>query len=327
MKLKHILLSPLLLSLLVHGVFAVVLYVSPAFSPDKLHPQKLNQVELIDPDQLLAKIKNDPSLLSKGQIVEQDENPLNDEIPKDSKYLSRHNQKVVKETQAANQGKFNNAAEAAGEKQRKKTAGTPEDPQEVVEKKPTDAKPMPKADLAKEDTREFLASDDGIRVHSHPTMKDLTPSFKPHLPPVEDENLAEGGGRGASASDDHLKDVPKGMQTMLSTREFVYYTYYNRIKDKLRQYWEPKIKEKMERIMRQGRQLASAQERITRVVIVLDGRGTLIRVQVIGPSGVTDLDDAAAEAFRAAAPFPNPPKGIVESDGTIKIRWDFILEA
>jgi protein TonB len=50
-------------------------------------------------------------------------------------------------------------------------------------------------------------------------------------------------------------------------------------------------------------------------------------VQVVSDSGVRDLDQAAVEAFQEAAPFPNPPSGIVDSDGTIKIRWDFILEA
>jgi len=47
---------------------------------------------------------------------------------------------------------------------------------------------------------------------------------------------------------------------------------------------------------------------------------------VIGDSGIQDLDDAAIEAFKAAAPFPNPPKGVVENDGTVQIRWDFVLE-
>jgi TonB family protein len=118
------------------------------------------------------------------------------------------------------------------------------------------------------------------------------------------------------------------LQTMLNTREFVYYSYYNRIKDKLRQYWEPKIKEKMERVLRQGRSLASLeQERITKCVILLDANGKLVRVQVIGASGLVDLDQAAVEAFQSAAPFPNPPKGIVEKDGYIRIRWDFVLEA
>jgi len=172
-----------------------------------------------------------------------------------------------------------------------------------------------------------LTSDAGIEVKGKPTLKDLVPSFKPGPPPIVSNETAQGGGEGPSATDDHLKNIATGMQTLLSTREFVYYSYYNRIKDKLRQYWEPKIKEKMERILRQGRTIASSSDRITRIVIILDNKGTLVKIQVVGQSGVQDLDEAAIEAFRAAAPFPNPPKGIVEQDGTIKIRWDFILEA
>ena len=81
-------------------------------------------------------------------------------------------------------------------------------------------------------------------------------------------------------------------------------------------------------MLRQGRELASAEEdRITRVIIILDDGGILQGVQVLEESGVRDLDDAAVEAFRAAAPFPNPPKGIIEDDGTVKIHWDFVLEA
>ena len=52
-----------------------------------------------------------------------------------------------------------------------------------------------------------------------------------------------------------------------------------------------------------------------------------MKVQVLEDSGLRDLDEAAVDAFREAAPFPNPPQGIVEKDGTVKIRWDFVLEA
>ena len=124
-----------------------------------------------------------------------------------------------------------------------------------------------------------------------------------------------------------LKELPKGMETVLSTREFLYYSYYSRIKGKIRQYWEPIIKKKVAKILRQGRSIASAQDRITKIVIVLNDRGILEKVQVLGESGLRDLDSAAVEAFRAAAPFPNPPRGMVEGDGKIRIRWDFILEA
>jgi len=131
----------------------------------------------------------------------------------------------------------------------------------------------------------------------------------------------------ASSTNDYLKDIKPDMQTMLNTREFVYYTYYQRIRAQLRQYWEPSIREKVKRIFAQGRSIASTSDHITKVIIVLNQEGNLIKVQVVENSGVYDLDEAAVEAFKAAEPFPNPPKGMIEDDGTIKIRWDFILEA
>src|SRR5690606_8589825 len=108
---------------------------------------------------------------------------------------------------------------------------------------------------------------------------------------------------------------------------FVYYTYYQRIRAQIRQYWEPSIRQKVRRIFAQGRTIASTRDHITRVIIVLDRTGSLKKVQVVGESGVSDLDEAAVDAFRAAEPFPNPPKGLIESDGNIRIEWDFILEA
>ena len=316
----------LLLSVLVHALTIGIAMVSPSISArDLAKKDQPVEVELMDAEKMLEKMKQlekkqvAPS--TKGQIVEQDQR-LNDETPEDARFLSKHNQKVIKETQAKDHGKFKNTDDTSGEKQAKKEAGKVESPQDEVVEKETEQAKSPD-----EPAKEFLTSDNGPSIKGKPSLKDLTPSFKPAPPPVDSENVAVGGGEGPSATDDHLKNVQTGMQTLLSTREFVYYAYYNRIKDKLRQYWEPKIKEKMERIVRQGRVIASTSDRITRIVIVLNSKGTLVRVQVIGASGVQDLDDAAVEAFRAAAPFPNPPKGIVDPDGTIKIRWDFILEA
>lgn len=311
------------LSLILHGVLALLLIFAPSLQ--KRPPaRKQTEVELVDPEKLLAALKQQREQAAKGQIVEQDENQLNDEKPEDAKFLSRHNQKVVKQTQAAVHGKFRNTDGSSGAKKTKREAG------KVDEKSGKEADQDVKVADKTDDPRpqkNVVTAKDGMQAKSKPEMKDLMPSFKPVPPPIDSDKIAEGGGEGPSATDDSLKDVATGMQTLLSTREFVYYSYYNRIKDKLRQYWEPKIKEKMERIVRQGRRIASNTDRITRIVIILDDTGTLVRVQIVGASGVNDLDDAAVEAFRAAAPFPNPPKGIVDPDGTIKIRWDFILEA
>lgn len=318
MKKNKVFLASLLLSIAIHAIVGVVLWTTEKFQFAK--PREQATVELMDPAQLAELMKkyqqpSDP----KGQIVEQDQQ-LNDEIDENTRFMSKFNQKVVQQTQAALSGKYKNSADQGGEKKAEQKVGREKKDQSITK---AEAKSEEKSDKPSQ----ILTSADGIATGKKPSVKDLTPSFRPGAPRVDTDQIAQGGGEGPSATDDHLEDVKTGMQTMLTTREFVYYSYYNRIKDKLRQYWQPKIKEKVERIFRQGRTIASNGNKITKIIIVLDEKGVLQKVQVIGPSGVTDLDDAAVEAFRAAAPFPNPPNGIVDQDGTIKIRWDFILEA
>ncbi len=159
------------------------------------------------------------------------------------------------------------------------------------------------------------------------TMADLVPGYGPKMHKQEDAATDSKKVTEGSRSDDYLKEVPTGLQTLLSTREFVFYAYYARVKEKIRQQWEPQVREKVKIVYRQGRNIASATDRITRVVVTLNSKGELMNVEVVTQSGVQHLDDAATGAFKAAAPFPNPPQGMVEQDGFVRIRWDFILEA
>lgn len=131
----------------------------------------------------------------------------------------------------------------------------------------------------------------------------------------------------ASTSDDHLTGVKKGVETLLSTREFVYYTFYSRIKQKLRRHWGVKVRERIQKLARKGRRIASNENQITKIIITLNQGGSLVHVQVKSRSGIYDLDQAAVEAFKAAAPFPNPPKGMINDRGLVVIHWDFVLEA
>lgn len=309
--------TALVLSLLFHSLLGGGL----VFAPSKPAAKKPTQtsVELMSPEELQAFLKKAADAKSKAQqIVSSDDRRLNDEKDPNAKYLSQFDQKVVRETRALKSGKFaNTGGKGAAAAPAQAKPETPSDTEKSQEKLAT-----------KSDIKTFQGGD--LAVTPKTGLAAFNPSFR-KLPVVPDPTAApnetSGDGREISATDDHLKDVPSGLDTMLSTREFLYYSYYNRIKSQLRQHWEPKIKEKFTKIVRQGRTIASEGDKITRVIIILDDRGTLIRVQVVGRSGITDLDDAAVEAFRAAAPFPNPPKGIVEADGTIKIRWDFVLEA
>lgn len=282
-KLKYPAIAALVVSLFLHfsAFFSLAIFSHFSFTP----PQETVEIEFVDPKTLVEENK---------QIVQQ-EQQVNDEIPEDSKFLSKHNQRVKKQTRAEKTGEFKNTAKPG-----QKVAGQPDQPK----------KPKPQ----QQDKTPGKVK----------KLSDLIPQYS--LTPDGRKDLNRHVGD-PSQTDDYLKDVDKGLQTMLSTREFLYYSYYNRIKAKIRQYWEPNVRESVKIIYRKGRSIASSKDRVTQVLITLDARGDLQRIEVITQSGIKPIDDAAVKAFKQAAPFPNPPKGMVEDDGKIRIRWDFILEA
>ena len=274
----------------------------------KPHKPPVEKIEIV--------VLDSPAPVKKAQVVEQPPS-IHKEKPKSAKYLSAENQRVEKETRATKTGDFNN--EAGGsitpsgrtvprDQTHRNNRSTP---QKTFFKKQALKKVNP-------DTLSIL-KDLTPKVSLTP-RENLTPNAKKPLP-----QSSRKAGR-ESATRDYLKDKEKGIQTLLNTREFAYYSYYQRIRKKIQLFWEPAIKQKVHHIFATGRKIASTQDRITKVIIVLNDRGELVNVQVLGQSGIRDLDEAAVEAFRAAEPFPNPPKGMTEKDGKIRIRWDFVLE-
>ena len=239
----------------------------------------------------------------RDQIVEQQKR-LNDEKDENTKFLSAFDQVVQKQTRAQENGAFNNTAKGG-----------------QIDEGVKDGEKKEEMETERREAQDMEADETPGEL---PSLKSLIPKFA-LTPGPKGPKMDENGE--VSQTDDHIKNVETGMQTLLSSREFVYYAYYNRIKDGLRQHWEPNVREKVKIIYRQGRTIASAKDRVTQLLVTLNPEGELVKVEVLTQSGVMDLDSAAVEAFRQAAPFPNPPKGMVEADGTIKIRWDFVLEA
>jgi protein TonB len=125
---------------------------------------------------------------------------------------------------------------------------------------------------------------------------------------------------------EYVSGVNDGEETMLSTREFVFYGYFERIRGRLDHAWEPILREHLIRHYRLGRRLASEMDHRTEVLVILDQQGKIIQVEIVGESGTQTLDTAAIEAFNRAGPFPNPPRGIVGADGRVRIKWEFILK-
>lgn len=249
-----------------------------------------------------------------SQIVEQNDSSTAAEAPENARFLSAKNQKVEKETIAAQRGEFQNIKKAATAKAGQKGTGADKSAKLSEETKKQIAKDLFKGFDASEALERQKIADSGTGSGSEKGTGSGA------------EN-ANDKGADSSQSNDYIKGVEVGLETVLNTREFKYYSYYNRIRKQLSQHWEGRVREKLSKLFKEGRAPAATnQDRITKLMITLNDRGTLVRVQVLSDSGVQDLDEAAIEAFRAAAPFPNPPKGIIEGDGTVKIRWDFVLE-
>lgn len=303
----------LLASLLLHSLFLLLSFVMPLHTP----PQQSERIEISLQETTPLKIETlKENELPKDtlQVVDQDENPVNDEKSEKAKYLGAHNQVVQKETVAQNKGEFKNR------KENELSPGTGGKPKLSLNDL------QPKLDIAKMVEEKQTQERQIEKALEEDAMKQLIEKQQEKTAQAKNMNPGTGGGD-VSQTNDYVKDAEKGMETMLSTREFVYYTFYSRIRRQLNQHWGGKVREKVAKILKEGRSIASTDDKITKLLITLDKMGKLVKVQVVSDSGIRDLDDAAIEAFQEAAPFPNPPAGIVDPDGTIKIRWDFILEA
>ncbi len=288
-----------LLSLLAHGLLfyprrkEYAPYMPPANSPV--------EIAELTPEEV-AKLPPLPKTKKKAEPeVAETEKLENSEIDPDAQFLSEKNQKAERQTKAQLVDDFRKK-QGTGMKNSLSRANTPP---------PTGESEVPNRDQELGTSADADAKKPaGIKRN----WKTLT---------LRDLGLGGNGGPTA-ATDDRLAEVAKGDRTVLSTREFKFFSYYHRIKETLRQYWKPNVERKLAMLWSRGTQMRDA-ELVTQVVVTLDQSGAVARITRMGSSGLQELDDAAMEAFKQAAPFPNPPAGMIDPDGYVRIRWDFIL--
>ncbi len=279
-----------------HTVLVLSLYLATFLDLTVKIPDSAVEISLLSPEEI-AKLQN-VNLPPEPQMIVQSDS--NEKINEQAKFLGEKNNSVDKQTKAKRAEDFNNTAKAGGKNQVAKT--------------------QQKEVNAKKSSPQLF--DDNFDPYAALIKKDMAQELKK----FSQGEMATGVGS-SPTTNDHLVEIDESLITKLNTKEYKYYGYYHRMRLQLNQWWQPKVREKITRIIRRDRNIASETDKVTRLVITLDNKGALVKVQVISESGFRDLDDAAIEAFRAAAPFPNPPKGIIEADGTVKIRWDFIIES
>lgn len=224
------------------------------------------------------------------QIV--DKAAANEIEPVESKYLSEKNNSVKDETKSKTEFQA-----------------------EINEEKPS---PRKSEHEAEEEERAKVKAEIEIPEEKLPDIEKLKVDLENnseiarHLTPPE--------------SSDYLPGILEKDKTALNTREFVYYSFYERVKKRVGMFWTPALEEKFRKMYYANIDVDN-RDLITKLIIVLDDHGQIRKIEKIASSGFKNLDDAAIEAFNKAAPFSNPPKGILDDDNTVILRWDFILKS
>jgi hypothetical protein len=121
----------------------------------------------------------------------------------------------------------------------------------------------------------------------------------------------------SSSVDD--EQIPMGAETLLNTRQSVYYSFYSRLYHSIAPIWQSRIGD--------SRQLRPAPgSYTTRVAVLFDREGNLKALQILDSSQIAFLDRVVIESWKRVPRFPNPPQGLIEADGTVRTLWSFTVD-
>ncbi|MEC8024559.1 MAG: TonB family protein [Myxococcota bacterium] len=254
-----------------------------------------------------------------GRVVDIRE-PEKEKKPKrPTKYLARFDNVTPKETKARNRNS-----------KRKPQAGAPA-PRRVsrVQSKTSKSLETSKAD-ASQTTVEKVPTKaqkktDPTKGQTKPETQLMKRNRTRALVPTLNERAAIANLQaltGAASSDDVLLDVDDGSETVLNTRRFQYWDFFQTVKERVRKHWRPVSAYR--RSDPTGK-VYGVKDRLTVLSVTLSPEGELVSILTAKNSGNPQLDEAARIAFRRAAPFVNPPEGLVRN-GSIRFRFGFLFE-
>ena len=250
--------------------------------------------------------KKNTKKIKPKQIVSTNEN--NKKIIKRADFFSKKNNSFSKQTRAQNlnffnKGGYGNSKISSPLKQKSK----------ISKKKSTSKKQHKKLKALKKISLKDFA------------LENTTFKKKNNILRKKGNKKNSKKNKGVESSNDYLKNISIGSVTQLNTKENKYYGFYFRIKQKLEQYWNKSLKEKINEFRNSNKRVPASSEYLTSLEVVLGKKGEIIKGSIIESSGIKEFDEAALESFYKAGPFPNPPKGMLKGN-QISIRWGFVIK-
>jgi hypothetical protein len=230
-----------------------------------------------------------------GQIVET-ARPLVEEKPEQADYLAMHDQRVEVETRA---DAFKVNPDVLAPQFSRESKYQVESAEDLGVDKPSTG--------ARAGNHQFAP---GV----HGNLAGLpSPSARSNRPGLEDPVPAShASGAFAGAPQNDRLDEKLGAAVALNTREYLYAGYFTRIRQQINPVWDTCLDD-----LSASNLVLTSSIYETEVHAILDSAGALEVVEVTDPSGQTQLDACVVLAFRLGGPFPNPPEGLIESDGRV----------
>jgi TonB family protein len=270
----------------------------------------------------------------KGQVVDLPP-PLEEKRPDKSRFLSEYDTKVTKETKGPSVP-FKPGRMVPNRPVARKQTTQPPSPQQrkQIERKVMKLAMRTQPELPRSELEKHEQGDEPAKVEKPevqlpkgPKMpqspKNASPKKRISLKDLKlsEKELAKALG---SRVNDYLKNVAEGKQTLLNSKRWRFASFFNRVKRQVAQNWHPDVVYK--RRDPKGN-VYGFRDRLTVLRVKLSPAGKLKDIHLEKACGVGFLDDEAMSAFRAAEPFPNPPKGLVDkSTGMISFRFGFLFE-
>jgi TonB family protein len=220
------------------------------------------------------------------------------EVPDDTQHIAEADADVEHETRARMQPDS-----------RSSPASTPSPANQA---KPSDASPT--SDPGEDEA-------EGEALHDAPDGADA--AGKPDLAGLGGSTRALRAAFGTHGTPDDLREVDEGELSILKTRENLYASFFNRMRSRVQEHWDP---EGAHNVVDPQRSRFGTSPRTTVLWVQLDAKGAITKVAVIRDSGAEHLDQEAVRAMNAAGPFPNPPDGLIDASGHIEFDFGFTLD-
>jgi hypothetical protein len=221
------------------------------------------------------------------------EKSLVEDLKEKAKLLSRITQRVEKEMNAREQGP-------------------------VVNRQPL---PIPKPQMR----QPAPSTSAPVNPYEPPPLTGAGPQIVTKQKTTVTQNIGGQYRSGMSTSNQHIPRVQDGGFTALNTDQFVFYTFYARIREQIYNRWVQNMSNFVSSTPRSEIKRLAQRQQVTQIEVILNADGQFLRAQLHRQSQSTALDEVTVAALRSAAPFINPPSEIVSEDGLIHLHYQFYV--